>query len=69
MQGRTFAVTVTGGDMVELYITGKDAQYVIVDVASVLDIERGHAIECGLVGGVLGTSTGNVLRKMRCSPR
>src|SRR4051812_40806200 len=67
MQGRTIAVKVTGGDMIKLYITDEDAQCVIVDVAPLLDIETRLVLECGLMGGVPGESSGNVLRAMRCN--
>ena len=65
MQGRTIAVKVTGGDMVELYITGEDARGVIVDVVPVLAIETRHVLERRFVGGVHGESTSGVLGTAR----
>lgn len=49
MQERTIAVKVTGGDRVELNITAKDTQRVIVDVAPALDNETRHILERGLM--------------------
>lgn len=65
MQERTIAVKVTGGDTVELYITGDDAQCVIVDVVPVLDVETRHVLERGFMGGVHSESTSEVLGTAR----
>ena len=67
MRERTIAVKVTPGDMVELYITGENARFVIVDAVPVLDVETRHLLESGLMGRVLGESTGKVLRVARCN--
>lgn len=52
MQGRTIAVKVTGGDMVELNVTGQDIQRVIVDVTPV-DVSLGLAGQLSEVTAML----------------
>jgi len=67
MQERTIAMKVTPGDMVELYITGEDVRCVIVNAAPMLDVATRHVLESGRMGRVVGESTGDVPRVVRCT--